>query len=67
MRTLTGRPLLGSTPSSRAWVASLRSTFSITCSTWSMNGRQNSRSTGTQSSSPREMASSSSSSRAVKS
>src|SRR4249919_2877816 len=66
-RTLTGLPDLGSVPSSRAPVASLRSTDSVFSVTSSLNGPQNFSINGIHSSSPRETASSSSSSLAVKS
>ena len=66
-RTNTGLPLFGSLPSSRAPVASLRSTDSVFSSTCCLNGCQKRCISGTQASSPRLTASSSSSSFAVKS
>ncbi|KAG1332812.1 hypothetical protein G6F61_015018 [Rhizopus arrhizus] len=66
-RTLTGLPVFGSVPSSRAPLASARSTDSFLSSTSSLNGSQKRAISGIHSSSPRETASSSSSSLAVKS
>ncbi len=66
-RTLTGLPVLGSVPSSRAPLASARSTDSFFSSTSWLKGPQKRAISGIQSSSPRLTASSSSSSLAVKS
>ena len=66
MRTVIGLPLSGCLPSSRACATSSRETFFSMCSTCVMKGFQNFFSGTVQSSSPRDTASSSSSSEAVK-
>ena len=67
MRALISLPLAGSTPSTRALPASVRSSDSLLVLTSSLNGPQKRSINGTHSSSPRDTASSSSSSLAVKS
>ena len=66
MRTVTGLPLAGSVPSSRACATCSRVTVFSISSTWSMNGFQNFVSGTVHGSSPRATASSSSSIAAVK-
>ena len=67
IRTLTGLPDLGCVPRSRASIASSRVTDISLSLTKPSNGCQNASMTGIQSFSPREISSSSSSRRAVKS
>lgn len=67
MRALTSLPLTGSVPSTRTLPASVLSSESFLSSTSSLNGPQNFSINGIHSSSPRETASRSSSSLAVKS